>query len=237
VIIIVGASGDIGRYLASRFCDYDFEVCAIDRIPFGNKSSINLQSVIVDFSDLEAIDSLWRMLNPGPNSTLINLLGEISTDPILEPLMGTDSSDLIRSFERAFKQSFFPIVHATMSFSRHVFQNSLKAQVINFGSISSYGVFGQIPYGSAKGAVQSFSRTASVELGAYGVRINCVLPGYVDSPNLASRISGARLEEVIRSSSVRQLVSLEDVFLATKFLNDSETITGAVIEVHSSYGK
>ena len=56
-----------------------------------------------------------------------------------------------------------------------------RGNVVNISSISAYtGALGQIPYATSKGAVNSFTRNASLDLGRSGVRINAVAPGVID---------------------------------------------------------
>ena len=58
---------------------------------------------------------------------------------------------------------------------------SSRGNVVNISSISAYtGALGQIPYSTSKGAVNSFTRNASLALGQSGVRINAVAPGVID---------------------------------------------------------
>ena len=56
-----------------------------------------------------------------------------------------------------------------------------KGCVVNTSSVSSFsGAVGQIAYSASKGAVNSFTRNASIDLGRKGVRVNAVAPGVID---------------------------------------------------------
>ncbi len=56
-----------------------------------------------------------------------------------------------------------------------------KGSIVNISSVSSFsGAVGQIAYATSKGAVNSFTRNASIDLGSKGVRINAVAPGLID---------------------------------------------------------
>ncbi len=56
-----------------------------------------------------------------------------------------------------------------------------KGAVVNISSVSSFsGAVGQIAYSASKGAVNAFTRNASIDLGRAGVRVNAVAPGVID---------------------------------------------------------
>jgi 17beta-estradiol 17-dehydrogenase / 3alpha(17beta)-hydroxysteroid dehydrogenase (NAD+) / 3-oxoacyl-[acyl-carrier protein] reductase alpha subunit len=237
MIVIVGAAGEIGTYLTRRFAEENYKVIALDKRSSTELSNMEIRSFEIDFADEAAIDAVWQNLSLPKEVTLLNLIGCISTNSLFEVFSNWESRRFTSILRESFEENVFSVVSATMSFARFAFSTGLTPQIINFGSISSEGVSGQLAYGSAKGAIQSFSRVASVELGVFGIRVNCLVPGYVDSPKLIERISPERLSEVIGNSTIRKLVSLEDVFLATKYLHDSKTINGAQLEVHSFYGR
>jgi NAD(P)-dependent dehydrogenase (short-subunit alcohol dehydrogenase family) len=56
-----------------------------------------------------------------------------------------------------------------------------RGSVVNVSSVAAYsGGLGQIAYSTSKGAVNSFTRNASLDLGRIGVRVNGVAPGLID---------------------------------------------------------
>jgi NAD(P)-dependent dehydrogenase (short-subunit alcohol dehydrogenase family) len=56
-----------------------------------------------------------------------------------------------------------------------------KGRVVNISSVSAFsGGPGQIAYSTSKGAVNSFTRNASIDFGRSGVRVNAVAPGVID---------------------------------------------------------
>ena len=60
--------------------------------------------------------------------------------------------------------------------------------IVNIGSIaSSIGIPLTGPYAAAKHAVLGMTRTTALEVAAHGIRINCVGPGYVETPFILGR--------------------------------------------------
>ncbi len=62
-----------------------------------------------------------------------------------------------------------------------------SGSIVNTASIGSErGLAGACTYNAAKHAVVGLTRTAAAEVGAKGVRVNCVMPGVIDTPLLES---------------------------------------------------
>jgi NAD(P)-dependent dehydrogenase (short-subunit alcohol dehydrogenase family) len=69
-----------------------------------------------------------------------------------------------------------------------------RGSIVNTGSIGTErGLPGSSPYVAAKHAVAGLTRTAAVEVGGKGVRVNCVLPGMIETRmlrDIATSIAG-----------------------------------------------
>jgi 3alpha(or 20beta)-hydroxysteroid dehydrogenase len=64
-------------------------------------------------------------------------------------------------------------------------QGNGGGSIVNVSSLAgSRGLPGHTAYGAAKWALRGISRTAAVELGPLGIRVNAVLPGPIDTPML-----------------------------------------------------
>jgi 3-oxoacyl-[acyl-carrier protein] reductase len=94
------------------------------------------------------------------------------------------------------------------------------------------GNFGQTNYTAAKAGIIGFTKTLSKEVGKFGVRVNAVAPGFIES-----KMTEAMPEEV--KAMVKKLTSLartgkpEEVAAAIAFLASDQAgfITGAVLNV------
>jgi 3-oxoacyl-[acyl-carrier protein] reductase len=65
--------------------------------------------------------------------------------------------------------------------------------IVNFSSVSARnGNVGQVDYTAAKGAIESVTKTTAREFAGYGVRVNAIAPGPVDTPMLGAVPEEAR---------------------------------------------
>ena len=88
-------------------------------------------------------------------------------------------------------------------------------------------------YTTAKAALMGFSKNLAVELGPFGIRVNCVAPGLV-YPTEASQHTKENIKEMIISQTpLRRIANPEDIAGAVLFLASdwSKFITGQTIYV------
>ena len=115
-----------------------------------------------------------------------------------------------------------------------------KGNVVNISSVSSFsGALGQIAYAASKGAVNSFTRNASIDLGRSGVRVNAVAPGVIDD-GMWSTAFAKGLDREKTLERMGRLVPLEkrwgtaqEIADAVAFLASDKAayITGQVLRV------
>ncbi|PTY80655.1 short-chain dehydrogenase [Heyndrickxia sporothermodurans] len=108
-----------------------------------------------------------------------------------------------------------------------------KGSVINASSIAGLtGAPGHVLYGASKGAVRIMTKDAAMEYAPYGVRVNSIHPGYIDTgmADYASEVSGSSKEELGKSLfPLGHLGSVKDVANTVLFLASDESAysTGA----------
>jgi NAD(P)-dependent dehydrogenase (short-subunit alcohol dehydrogenase family) len=109
--------------------------------------------------------------------------------------------------------------------------NAGAGAIVNVSSVAAMRYIGkpQIGYAAAKAALQQFSRAAGVMYARYGVRVNCVVPGLMDTPlmsYLAQKYAGGRLEDFTArrhaQTPMGHMGSAWDVAYAALFLASDE---------------
>jgi 3-oxoacyl-[acyl-carrier protein] reductase len=117
-------------------------------------------------------------------------------------------------------------------------------RIISLSSTSALGNRGQANYSSAKAGLQGFTRTVAIELGPFGITVNAIAPGYVDTE--MTRATAARLgvpaEErkatVAARLPVRRIGQPADIANAALFFAAEESgfVTGQVLYVDGGRG-
>lgn len=105
--------------------------------------------------------------------------------------------------------------------------------ILNVASVSGLvGVPGQTNYSASKGALIAFSRSLAAELGAKGIRVNTVVPGFIET-DMTARLPRAIKERSRERILLRRFGRPEEVATVLTFLasDDAAYIVGQTIVV------
>jgi 3-oxoacyl-[acyl-carrier protein] reductase len=98
--------------------------------------------------------------------------------------------------------------------------------------VAAHGNFGQSNYVAAKAAIVGLTRTWARELGRFGIRVNAVAPGFIDT-DMARSVPPEILERVVARTPLGRLGTPEDVAEAYVWLASDRArfVHGAVLAV------
>jgi gluconate 5-dehydrogenase len=108
--------------------------------------------------------------------------------------------------------------------------------IIMISSMAShYGIPKVVGYAASKAAVEGMTRTLAVEWSPFGVRVNCIAPGFIATAmsSRAFEADPARKERVLARTPLGRLGEPSDVANAAVFLasGQSKYVTGIVLPV------
>ena len=105
--------------------------------------------------------------------------------------------------------------------------------IINIASVSGLmGLAGQTNYSSSKGGLIAFTKALAKEVAPFGVRVNCVAPGYIDT-DMTARFKEEQKARILAQIPLGRMVRAEEVAQAVGFLAGpgGRYITGQVLVV------
>ena len=187
VAIVTGASRGIGRACALALAKqgYDVAVNYVSNEEAAKRVMEEVQgfgvralTVRADTSDLPAVKDMFRTVvrELGGMYVLVNNAGVVD-DRFL--LMLTEDS-LSRSLDINIKGYFHCAQQAALKMMR-----KKSGIIVNVSSVSSVmAIPGQSVYSATKGAVNALTATLAKELAPYGIRVNAVAPGFVETEML-----------------------------------------------------
>lgn len=108
-----------------------------------------------------------------------------------------------------------------------------SGSIINISSVSSiFGNPGQTLYSATKGAINSATITAAKELAPFGIRVNAVAPGFIDT-DMLKKIPEAKMKKYLSMIPMQKIGEPEDVANAVSFLasDQSKYITGQILTI------
>ncbi|MBI3992291.1 MAG: SDR family oxidoreductase [Candidatus Lambdaproteobacteria bacterium] len=114
---------------------------------------------------------------------------------------------------------------------RHMRQKGY-GRILNTSSISSFGNFGQSTYSATKAGVTALTRTLAIECGRFGITVNAVAPGLIETP-LSHTMAEVLRDQQVGRTPMKRIGYPYDIARAFLFLASPEAsfITGHVLVV------
>ncbi len=176
--VITGGANGIGHAIALAYAKEGARVTVLDRDAKGQKTAEAIQKlggeaafVQVDVADRETLTAAIQ--NAGPVDILV------TSAAILEKCSILDST--MEDFDRTMETNIHGVMNAVQAVIPGMkAQNSGK--IIILSSMASFlGRADQTAYDAAAGTLTGFTRNAAVRLGEFGIHVNSIAPGIIDT--------------------------------------------------------
>ena len=235
--IVTGSGQGIGAAIALRLAKEGYNVAVHCRTPEScaqkgepvaeqcRSFGVEAQCFAADVSDFAACETLVKEVKErfGSIDLLVNNAG-ITRDGLL-----------VRMKEEQFDQVIASNLKSAFNMMRHagsVMMRQKSGKIVNLSSVVGlYGNAGQVNYAASKAGIVGMTKSAAKELGARGITVNAVAPGFIDT--MTKDLPQEMKDTVTATTALKRFGSAEEVAAAVAFLasEDASYITGQVIEV------
>ncbi|RMF94376.1 MAG: SDR family oxidoreductase [Candidatus Schekmanbacteria bacterium] len=249
VALITGGGTGIGKGIAKCFCDEGAIVYVMGRRLEKLEDTVNelnsdqgkafaIQGDVSKKEDIERVTK--EILNKeGKIDILVNNAGiEEKPEAVYEMSEA--------SWDKIFSVNIKGVFLMTKAVSKIMIDKKIKGKIINISSITSKNPPTRCSaYASSKAAVNIFTFCAAADLGQFGINVNCICPGMIQTPMLESIDNNLRSEGKMGMTDIAEIMistgrlpkgrigQPEDIGKVAVFLasDDSEYMTGQVLNV------
>lgn len=222
--LVAGGAGAIGAAIASRLLEAGGTVYCLDLA--GRQGPPGATTITCDLTAQTEVAAAVGQINreSGRLDLVVHAAGVVR-DARLWKLAPADwRAVLATNLDSAFLllQSVTPLMRETGS----------GAIVLTSSINGARGKIGQAAYSASKGGLESLTRTAARELGVFGIRVNAVAPGWIDTP-MTARVPEEIRRRALDESVLGRLGEPDDVARAVLFLVSDlgRHVTGQVLRV------
>ena len=231
VAIVTGGTRGIGRAICERLKADGFTVIANyagnDAAANQLKADTGIASYKWDVGDHEAtLAGCTRVAQEvGPIDVVVNNAG-ITRDGTLHRMSYDDWNEVMRinlggCFNMA--KACFPGM-----------RERGWGRIVNIGSINGQaGQYGQVNYAAAKSGIHGFTKALAQEGAKFGVTVNAIAPGYIDTDMVAA-VPPPVLEKIVAKIPVGRLGHAHEIARGVAFLcsEDAGFVTGSTMSIN-----
>ncbi|WP_067538159.1 SDR family NAD(P)-dependent oxidoreductase [Nocardia crassostreae] len=239
--LVTGGSGGIGRAICRRLASegafvavhyFRGEAAAqevVADIERDGGKAIAIRGDISSYDEAEAVVA-ETLANAGRLDILVNNSG-ITRNQLIMQMTESDWLDVMRV-------NFGGVFNGTRAASVALARQD-GAAIVNVSSVMGERAWlGASGYAASKAAINSFTRASALEFARFGIRVNAVLPGFVETEMIADVLSAGGGDGIISQVPVPGATTVDEVAELVPFLAAPHTahLSGALIPIDGMGG-
>jgi acetoacetyl-CoA reductase len=231
VAIVTGGTRGIGEAISIALNDMGMKVAANyagnDERAREFSDRTGIATYKWDVSDFEACQEGVRKVEAdlGPVDVLVNNAG-ITRDTTIRKMSHQQWQEVIDTN-----------LGGCFNMTKGVFDGMTGrkyGRIVNIGSINGQaGQYGQVNYAAAKSGIHGFTKALAHEGARFGVTVNAIAPGYIDTDMVAA-VPEDVLQKIVAKIPVGRLGKAEEIARTVAFLVDENAgfITGSTLSIN-----
>jgi len=186
VVLITGVFGGIGYATARVFKGSGWRIIGVDKQARDDQENLLDLFIQKDISETGNIDDIFEKIKS--KFTNINCLVNNAAIQVAKSILETTADEWDAVFRSNIRSVFMAVKYA------HGLLKKSKGSIVNVSSIHAFATSKNLSaYAASKGALLAFTRSLALEFSGDGIRVNCVIPGAVNTNMLTAGFSRGHL--------------------------------------------
>ncbi len=239
-VLVTGASSGLGRHFAQTLAARGATVVAaarrldaLEALASEHSGAGRILPLRLDVADAASIDQAVgeAAALAGPIEVLVNNAG---IAPVRRAL---DTS--VEEFDAIFATNVRGAFFVAQAVARRMSAARIEGRIVNTASVAGMVSMPQLTaYGMSKAAIIHMTRCLAVEWARFGISVNAICPGYVQTELNADFLASEAGQKVVASLPRRRAAQVEDLDAVLLMLVDGDgarCVTGTAIPIDDAY--
>lgn len=224
--VLTGCNGGMGRAICAELRQAGYRVVGLDR-PGSETGAAHERPdrfIGCDLSDMADVRrALHEIADEAGIDNLVNCAGLYEKKAVFDLTL--------EDFDRVLTVN----LRAPFLLSQELARRMAEAgggSIVNIASINGKLGSPMVPYGTSKAGLIGLTRSMAKTLAPYGIRVNAIAPGTIDTP-MAADVDATQMERQMYSVAMGRVGEPREIATVVRFLvsRDSSYMTGSVVDV------
>ncbi len=236
-VIVTGGVRGLGRAIVEALINKEAVITIFDINATGlgelREHYPDLNCVECDVSNYEQVAEATTRYHAEFKSAdvLINNAGILYSAPLVKfSLSGIEKHD-VAMWNKTLATNLNSVFYMTACVAEKMIVTRTRGVIVNISSVSASGNAGQSAYSAAKAGVNALTATWAKELGAMGIRVVAVAPGFTDTESTKEALNEAILQETIKKVPLRRLGKPQEIAHGVLSVIENDFFNGKVYEL------